>query len=149
MTKVEYGKNLLLKGVPIIFNKGGAKLKIGENVTIKSSRTGGAGRLGAFVPRLRYHRTEPEEEHAGSGVGDLGKGRREPRPLPESILKSTLTRIPFGGVSVRPGSGTVSRRRTVLPTRRCTVGARKATCRMRKRKPLINGALQKSTMSAP
>ena len=37
MTKVEYGKNLLLKGAPIIFNKGGAKLKIGENVTIKSS----------------------------------------------------------------------------------------------------------------
>ena len=37
MTKAEYGKNLLLKGVPIIFNKGGAKLKIGENVTIKSS----------------------------------------------------------------------------------------------------------------
>lgn len=37
MTKVEYGRNLLLKGVPIIFNKGGAKLKIGENVTIKSS----------------------------------------------------------------------------------------------------------------
>lgn len=34
MTKVEYGKNLLLKGVPIIFNKGGAKLKIGENVTM-------------------------------------------------------------------------------------------------------------------
>ena len=38
MTKVEYGKNLLLKGVPIIFNKGGAKLKIGENVTIKSKQ---------------------------------------------------------------------------------------------------------------
>ena len=37
MTKVEYGKNLLLKGVPIIFNKGGAKLKIGDNVTVKSS----------------------------------------------------------------------------------------------------------------
>lgn len=37
MTKIEYGKNLLLKGVPIIFNKGGAKLKIGENTTIKSS----------------------------------------------------------------------------------------------------------------
>lgn len=37
MTKVEYGKNLLLKGMPVIFNKGGAKLKIGENVTIKSS----------------------------------------------------------------------------------------------------------------
>ncbi|MDO4306349.1 MAG: acyltransferase [Eubacteriales bacterium] len=37
ITKVEYGKNLLLKGVPIIFNKGGGKLKIGENVTVKSS----------------------------------------------------------------------------------------------------------------
>lgn len=37
LTKVEYGKNLLLKGVPVIFNKGGAKLKIGENVIIKSS----------------------------------------------------------------------------------------------------------------
>lgn len=37
MTKVEYGKNLLLKGIPVIFNKNGAKLKIGENVTIKSS----------------------------------------------------------------------------------------------------------------
>lgn len=37
VTKVEYGKNLLLKGVPVIFNKGGAKLKIGSNVTIKSS----------------------------------------------------------------------------------------------------------------
>ena len=36
-TKVEYGKNLLLKGVPVIFNKGGAKLKIGDGVTIKSS----------------------------------------------------------------------------------------------------------------
>lgn len=37
MTKVEYGKNLTLKGVPVIFNKGGAKLKIGNNVTVKSS----------------------------------------------------------------------------------------------------------------
>ena len=39
MTKVEYGKNLLLEGVPIIFNKSGAKLKIGENVTIKSKKS--------------------------------------------------------------------------------------------------------------
>lgn len=37
MTKVEYGKNLLLKGIPVIFNKSGARLKIGKNVTIKSS----------------------------------------------------------------------------------------------------------------
>ena len=37
MTRIEYGKNLLLKGVPVIFNKSGARLKIGNNVTIKSS----------------------------------------------------------------------------------------------------------------
>lgn len=37
LTKVEYGKNLLLKGMPLIYNKGGAKLKIGKNVTVKSS----------------------------------------------------------------------------------------------------------------
>lgn len=30
-TKVEYGKNLLLKGVPVILNKREAKLKIGDN----------------------------------------------------------------------------------------------------------------------
>lgn len=37
LTKVKYGKNLLLKGIPIIFNKDGANLIIGNNVTIKSS----------------------------------------------------------------------------------------------------------------
>ena len=36
-TGIEYGQNLLLKGVPVIFNKKGAKLKIGKDVTIKSS----------------------------------------------------------------------------------------------------------------
>lgn len=36
-TGTEYGQNLLLKGVPVIFNKKGAKLKIGKDVTIKSS----------------------------------------------------------------------------------------------------------------
>ena len=37
MTKVRYGRNLLLKGDPVIFNKKGAELTIGDNVTIKSS----------------------------------------------------------------------------------------------------------------
>ena len=36
-TKVRFGKNLLLKGCPFIFNKKGAELTIGNNVTIKSS----------------------------------------------------------------------------------------------------------------
>ncbi len=34
---IEYGKNLLLKGIPFILNVNGAKLKIGDNVTLKSS----------------------------------------------------------------------------------------------------------------
>ena len=37
LTKVKYGKNLLLKGIPVIFNKKGATLTLGNNVTIKSS----------------------------------------------------------------------------------------------------------------
>lgn len=36
-TKVQYGKNLLLKGVPVIYNKSGAELTIGDNCVIKSS----------------------------------------------------------------------------------------------------------------
>jgi acetyltransferase-like isoleucine patch superfamily enzyme len=36
-TRVKYGKGLLLKGVPVIFNKKGAELTIGNNVTVKSS----------------------------------------------------------------------------------------------------------------
>lgn len=36
-TKVTYGKNLLLKGMPVIYNNHGADLKIGDGVTIKSS----------------------------------------------------------------------------------------------------------------
>lgn len=36
-TKVKYGKGLLLKGVPVIFNKKGAEITIGNNVTVKSS----------------------------------------------------------------------------------------------------------------
>ena len=35
--KVNYGHGLLLKGVPVIFNKRGAEISIGENCTIKSS----------------------------------------------------------------------------------------------------------------
>lgn len=37
ITGVEYGKNLQLKGIPVIFNKHGARLKLGRNITIKSS----------------------------------------------------------------------------------------------------------------
>ena len=37
MTGVYYGKDLLLKGIPVIYNVKGASLKLGEHVTIRSS----------------------------------------------------------------------------------------------------------------
>lgn len=37
MTKVKYGKGLLLKGMPVIYNTKGANLEIGDEVKIKSS----------------------------------------------------------------------------------------------------------------
>ena len=37
MTGVHYGKNLLLKGLPVMYAVKGASLKIGEHVTIRSS----------------------------------------------------------------------------------------------------------------
>ncbi|MBR1641481.1 MAG: acyltransferase [Butyrivibrio sp.] len=37
LTKVKYGKNLLLKGIPFIFNTKNAQIDIGNNVTVKSS----------------------------------------------------------------------------------------------------------------
>lgn len=37
LNKAQYGKNLLLKGCPFIYNKKGAQLSIGDNCVIKSS----------------------------------------------------------------------------------------------------------------
>lgn len=37
LTHVTYGKKLMLKGVPVIFNRKGATLSLGENCIIKSS----------------------------------------------------------------------------------------------------------------
>ncbi len=37
LTKVKYGKNLKLRGMPIIFNKSGATLEIGDDCIINSS----------------------------------------------------------------------------------------------------------------
>ena len=67
MTKVEYGKNLLLKGVPIIFNKGGAKLKIGENVTIKSSFL--SNLVGLYSRTIIVTRALGAEIEIGDNVG--------------------------------------------------------------------------------
>ena len=70
MTKVEHGKNLLLKGVPIIFNKGGAKLKIGENVTIKSSFL--SNLVGLYSRTIIITRAPGAEIEIGDNVGISG-----------------------------------------------------------------------------
>ena len=71
MTKVEYGKNLLLKGVPIIFNKGGAKLKIGEHVTIKSSIL--SNLVGLSSRKIIVTRAPGAEIEIGDNVGIEGQ----------------------------------------------------------------------------
>lgn len=70
MTKVEFGKNLLLKGVPIIFNKKGAKLKIGKNVTIKSSFL--SNLVGLYSRTIIVTRSSEAEIVIGDNVGISG-----------------------------------------------------------------------------
>lgn len=69
-TKVEYGRNLLLKGMPVIFNKGGAKLKIGNNVTIKSSFL--SNLVGLYSRTIIVTRTSEAEIVIGDNVGISG-----------------------------------------------------------------------------
>lgn len=69
-TKVEYGKKLLLKGIPVIFNKKGAKLKIGNNVTIKSSFL--SNLVGLYSRTVIVTRTSDAEIVIGNNVGISG-----------------------------------------------------------------------------
>lgn len=69
-TKVRYGKHLLLKGVPIIFNKAGAKLVIGHNVTIKSSFF--SNLVGLYSRTIIVTRTSEAEIYIGDNVGISG-----------------------------------------------------------------------------
>lgn len=70
MTKIEFGKNLLLKGVPIIFNKKSAKLKIGKNVTIKSSFL--SNLVGLYSRTIIVTRSSEAEIIIGDNVGISG-----------------------------------------------------------------------------
>lgn len=69
-TNVEYGKNLLLKGVPVIFNKGGAKLSIGSNCTIKSSFL--SNLVGLYSRTIIVTRAVGAYIHIGNNVGISG-----------------------------------------------------------------------------
>lgn len=69
-TKVQYGKKLLLKGFPVIFNKGGAKLSIGNNCVIKSSFL--SNLVGLYSRTIIVTRTSEAEIHIGNNVGISG-----------------------------------------------------------------------------
>ena len=69
-TKVKYGKNLLLKGVPVIFNKSGAELSIGDNVTIKSAFL--SNLVGLYSRAIIVTRAPGAKITIGNGVGISG-----------------------------------------------------------------------------
>ena len=69
-TKVQYGKNLLLKGVPVIFNQKGAKLSIGDNCIIKSSFL--SNLVGLYSRTIIVTRTPKAEIVIGNNVGISG-----------------------------------------------------------------------------
>ena len=100
MTKVEYGKKLLLKGVPVIFNKGGSRLKIGRNVTIKSSFL--SNLVGLYSRTVIVTRAPGAVIEIGDNVGISGatiyarKGIRIGRtPSSEATVRSwTMTSTP-------------------------------------------------------
>lgn len=70
LTKVNYGKNLLLKGVPIIFNSTGATLEIGHNVRINSSFL--SNLVGLYQRTIIVTRTPEAEIVIGDNVGISG-----------------------------------------------------------------------------
>ena len=70
LTKVKYGKNLLLKGVPVIFNKSGAELIIGNDVTIKSSFL--SNLVGLYSRSIIVTRAPGAIIKIGNGVGISG-----------------------------------------------------------------------------
>ncbi|GMK41170.1 transferase [Paenibacillus sp. CCS19] len=69
-TKVKYGKGLRLKGVPVIFNKSGAQLIIGDHVTINSSFL--SNLVGLYQRTIIMTRTPEAKIEIGNNVGISG-----------------------------------------------------------------------------
>lgn len=69
-TNVEYGRKLRLKGMSIIFNKRGAELKIGDNVTIKSSFL--SNLVGLYSRTIIVTRAPGAKIEIGNNVGISG-----------------------------------------------------------------------------
>ena len=70
ITKVKYGKNLLLKGMPIIFNQSGATLTIKDNVTINSSFL--SNLIGLYQRTIIVTRVPNAKIEIGNNVGISG-----------------------------------------------------------------------------
>lgn len=70
LLKIDYGKKLLLKGCPVIFNKKGAQMSIGDNVTIKSSFL--SNLVGLYSRTIICTRTPEAKIVIGSNVGISG-----------------------------------------------------------------------------
>lgn len=70
MTHVKYGKKLLLKGMPVIYNKKGAELQIGENCVIKSSFM--SNLVGLYSRTIIVTRAEGAKISIGNNVGISG-----------------------------------------------------------------------------
>lgn len=69
-TKVKYGKNVVLKGTPVIFNKGGATLEIGDDCVIKSSFL--SNLIGLYQRTIIVTRTPEAQIKIGNNVGISG-----------------------------------------------------------------------------
>ena len=68
--RINYGQGLLLKGVPVIFNKKGAEISIGDNCTIKSSFL--SNMVGLYSRTIIVTRTPCARIKIGNNVGISG-----------------------------------------------------------------------------
>ena len=70
ITGVQYGKQLKLKGLPVIFNKKGANITIGDNCLIKSSFL--SNLVGLYSRTIIVTRVEGASISIGNNVGISG-----------------------------------------------------------------------------
>lgn len=70
MTGIRYGRKLLLKGVPVIFNKRGATFTIGDNCVIKSSFL--SNLVGLYSRTIIVTRSPKAYIRIGNNVGISG-----------------------------------------------------------------------------
>ena len=68
--KIQYGTGLLLKGIPVIFNKKGASLTIGDNCIIKSSFL--SNLVGLYSKTIIVTRVQGAKIIIGNNVGISG-----------------------------------------------------------------------------